>query len=100
MVISANGAPSTNPASLFSVSTAPPAESTNSFAQQLASALAGYLGQAGDSPHFEIDVQPAPGQTSGTRQFVVTIRDSGATPDPTTPAASPVTLMSIPRPPS
>jgi hypothetical protein len=82
MVISPGGAVSADFASLFSRPQTASADATNSFAQQLASMLAGYLGQSGDSanlrPHFEIDVQAAPGQTSGARQFLVAVRNPGA----------------------
>ena len=50
--------------------------STNSFAQQLAAAIAGYLSQSADSSHLEVDIDAEPGQDPGARQFVVTVKDS------------------------
>src|SRR5690348_4620619 len=62
--------------------------STDSFAQQLVTALEGYLANAGDSGHFQIDIQTEPGQSSGTRQFIVTVRDADPAATATAPAAS------------
>jgi hypothetical protein len=109
MVISPGSAVSADFASLFSRPHTASADATNSFARQLASMLAGYLGQSGDSanlqPHFEIDVQAAPEQTSGARQFLVTVRDPGTAPATATasmaaPATAPAAVSTIPRPPA
>jgi hypothetical protein len=63
-------------------------EST-SFAAQLASVLEGYLGTNSSNSHVEISVDAQPGQDSGTRQFVVTVKNPSATaPVPPAPASS------------
>jgi hypothetical protein len=51
--------------------------STTSFAQQLAQSLESYLGQSSAGAHLEIDVLPQQGGNSSTRQFIVTVKDSG-----------------------
>jgi|SRR5579862_2117098 len=63
--------------------------SIDSFAEQLASALEAFLGQAQKGSQIEIDVNPAQGQSSGVRQFTVTIKSPSSTPilAPTPPAA-------------
>jgi hypothetical protein len=62
------------------------ATSTDSFAQQLATAIQGYLNQSANSSGLEIQIQPEPGQNPGTRQFIVTVSDPGNASQKTTPA--------------
>ena len=57
------------------------ASSMDSFAQQLASAIEGYLGKVNNGSHFEIEVQTGQGN-----DFTVSVKDLSATP-PETPAA-------------
>jgi len=54
---------------------ATPSGSISSFTDQLAAALEGYLSQAGDGSHLEIDIQATQSQNSGVRQFIVTVKD-------------------------
>ncbi len=68
-----------------------PSASTNSFTDQLAAALEGYLAQTGGGSHLEIDIQASPSQNSGVRQFVVTVKN----PDAST-AAQPSNTSSTP----
>jgi hypothetical protein len=53
-----------------------PSGSTASFTEQLAAALEGYLAQSGNNSKLEIDIQSTQSQNSGTRQFIVTVKDS------------------------
>jgi hypothetical protein len=77
--------------------------SRESFAQQLLASLEGYLGQAGPDGSLQIEISPQQGQSSGARQFVVTVRDTSAppTPVPAPPAStvSPVTIFTSGPPP-
>jgi len=64
--------------------------STDSFTQQLAAALEGYLGQSSDNSNLEIDIQSTQSQDSGVRQFLVTVTnpDSSSAPAATTAVVS------------
>jgi hypothetical protein len=64
-----------------------PSGSTGSFTDQLAAALEGYLSQAGNASHLEIDIQTTQSQNSGVRQFIVTVKDPDSAPQQ--PNASP-----------
>lgn len=65
---------------------ATPSGSTDSFNAELTSALEGHLAQAGNN---SIDLQPAPSQDSGVRQFLVTAKDADSAPGQTAaPAAA------------
>lgn len=76
--------------------------SNNSFAQQLVAALEGYLSQNANASHIDIAIDAQPGQSSGMRQFLVTVRDSPAlpvvTPQPSVPA--PVVNAKLATPPA
>ena len=52
--------------------------STNSFTEQLLSALESFLGQAGNGSQVQITVQPEQGQNSGDSQYVVTLTSPSA----------------------
>ena len=66
-----------------------PGNLANSFAAQLASVLEGYLGTGSPSGHLEFSIDAQPGQDSGTRQFVVTLKNSSPAPAPlVAPAAT------------
>jgi hypothetical protein len=71
------------------------AGSSNSFAEQLASALENYLGQSGSGSQFDISIQPSQSQESGSGQYVVTITApsgvaaNGSAPAVATTGASP-----------
>jgi hypothetical protein len=52
-----------------------PSASTDSFTQQLASALEGYLAKSGNSSNLQIDIQTTQSQDSGVRQFLVTVKN-------------------------
>src|ERR1700739_752409 len=63
--------------------------SVNSFAQQLAAAIEGYLGNSGSSSQFEIDVTAPSGQNSAAgSQFTVTVKSLGTGTDSTTAAST------------
>ncbi|MEP6960635.1 MAG: hypothetical protein ABI995_01050 [Acidobacteriota bacterium] len=53
-------------------------DSVPSFAQQLATAIEGYLGQGSKGGHLKIDISAGGSQGSGSRQFVVTVTDPDA----------------------
>ena len=59
---------------------ATPDTSSTSFAEQLAKSLESYLGQAPSGPHLQIDISPQQGPISGTRQFIVTVKDASDSP--------------------
>lgn len=65
-----------------------PSGSTDSFTEQLTSALEGYLAQSGNNSNLEIDVQTTQSQDSGVRQFLVTVKNPTSAPGQSTPAAS------------
>jgi hypothetical protein len=74
-----------------------PSGSSDSFTQQLTSALEGYLAQSGSGSNLEIDIQTTQSQDSGVRQFLVTVKNpdsaagqagAAASPASTAPAAS------------
>ena len=97
MVSATSNAPGQVPEiALFSATNAPASTDTvDSFAQQLESALASYFGQSGNGSQFDINIQPAQGQNSGSGQFLVTITTppaSAAMPAVTTPAGTTSTL--------
>jgi hypothetical protein len=48
-------------------------DSTNSFTDQLLSALDSFLGQAGNGSQIQITLQPEQGQNSGASQYLVTL---------------------------
>ncbi|MEI9812527.1 MAG: hypothetical protein WDO18_07535 [Acidobacteriota bacterium] len=68
-----------------------PSAAGNSFAQQLGETLAGYLNQTSDGSSLEISITPQGSQTSGTRQFVVTVKDPAAASAPTPETAATAT---------
>lgn len=73
------------PSDLSSLQTSS-SKSANSFAEQFASVIEQFLGQSQTGSRIEIDVNAAPGQPPGARQFTITV--NGA-PDAQTPAAPP-----------
>jgi len=52
--------------------------SSGSFAQQLAASLESYFSQSSNGAHLQIDVSPQYSSNFGTRQFVVTVKDSAS----------------------
>ncbi len=66
-----------------------PSGSTDSFTQQLTSALEGYLTQSGNNSNLEIDIQTTQSQVSGVRQFLVTVKNPASGPGQPATAASP-----------
>lgn len=52
--------------------------STIPFMQQIETVLEKYLNQSGNPSALKIEIQPAPSQNSGTRQFLVTIQPPAA----------------------
>jgi hypothetical protein len=91
MVNATGGLLSTSPLNLlFSKSTT--GGSVDSFAQDLVTAIEGYLGNAKTGSHFEIDVQSGQG-----KQFTVTVKDlSGMPTGPSTPVAGTVVTPTTP----
>jgi hypothetical protein len=82
---------------LFSGTTgAASTDTVDSFAQQLESALASYFGQSGHGSQFDINIQPAQGQESGSGQYLVTITTPPAA--ATTPAVTTSTLAAAATP--
>jgi len=66
--------------------------SNTSFAQQLAESLESYLGTASAGSHLQIDISPQQGPNSGTRQFIVTLKDADE------PAGTPVAAKTVAAP--
>ena len=66
-----------------------PSGSTDSFTQQLAAAVEGYLAQSSNNSNLEINIQSTQSQDSGVRQFLVTVTnpDSASAPAATTAAS-------------
>ena len=59
--------------SSFTLNTPTTSASTSSFAQQLAAALESYLGASGPASNVQVNIQSTGSQTSGKRQFIVTV---------------------------
>jgi hypothetical protein len=64
---------SASPLASPTVSSASSSGTTNSFAQQLATALEGYLNQSKSGSQLDIKVSEVAGQNSGASQFLVTV---------------------------
>src|SRR5258708_23439983 len=98
MVSATSGGLSVIAATDFTLPKVSAAGSTDPFAQQLLSAMEGYLDKGGNGAHLQIDIQAAKGQNSGDRQFIVTVKNSGTDESTgasnTTVSASGATLMS------
>jgi hypothetical protein len=88
MVSSVHGVHSSNILSGIPSQPTTPSGSTDSFTKQLEAALEGYLAQSGKNSHLQIDIQATQSQDSGTRQFVVTVKDPDSAPAETTAAAT------------
>lgn len=88
MVGSITDSRSSNILAALSTQKTTPSGSTDSFTQQLTSALEGYLAQSGHNSNLEIDIQTTQSQDSGVRQFLVTVKNPTSAPGPSTPAAS------------
>jgi hypothetical protein len=86
MVTGTGAVGSTNQFDL-NLSNASSANTTDAFAQQLATAIEGYLGKINNGSHFEIDVQ-----SGSPNDFTISVKNLGAGASvpvtPTTPAAS------------
>ena len=96
MVISTQATtPATAATNLIFNSTSSNTSSVDSFAQQLLTAIEGYLNQSGKGSSLEIDVQGSQGQNSGGNgQFVVTVKNLGAG----APATSAGAASTVPSP--
>jgi hypothetical protein len=82
----------------FSLKIPDAATVTDSFTQQLATALESYLGKNLPSTSLEIDIQTTGSQTSGDRQFLVTVKSQ---PDPSgtaSPAPAPAASTTAAKP--
>lgn len=76
-------AKTTSPASTTSVP-ASTTSATDSFAEQLTTAIEGYLSQSGNGSHFEIDVQKGASSSDGFTVTVKNLDSSAATATPPT----------------
>ncbi|MFM2124090.1 MAG: hypothetical protein RL328_541 [Acidobacteriota bacterium] len=72
--------------------TATNSDFASSFATQLASMLQGYLGGNSASSHLEFSIDAQPGQETGTRQFVVTLKNNSPAPASVTAAPAPAAV--------
>lgn len=72
------GITSTRPVDPITLNASSSTASTNSFSQQLLSALDSFLGKSGNGSQIEINVQPAQGQNSAAGQYIVTLTDPAA----------------------
>jgi len=88
-----NATGSVHSASLFNLSApkASAATSIDSFAQQLASTIEGYLGKVNNGSHFEIEVQTGQGNN-----FTVSVKDLGTTPVEKQPAPATIEKAAAP----
>ncbi|MGD1096970.1 MAG: hypothetical protein ABSB35_33885 [Bryobacteraceae bacterium] len=92
MINSTSGTQSTRAAATFDFPSTTSTGSVDSFAQQLMTAIEGYLSNSSKGSQLEIDIQGPQGQNSGDNgQFVVTLTNTGgnspaATAATTTPA--------------
>lgn len=90
--------------SSFTLNTPTDSASTSSFAQQLAAALESYLGANNNPANFQLNIQTVGGQSSGDRQFLVTVTSpnsatstgtgTGTSPSTSATATTP-TLMNL-----
>src|SRR5215813_936310 len=93
-----NATSASAPTSLLLTAPAAKANSSNSidsFAQQLAQTLEGYINQASDSSSIEIDITPKTSQDPGARQFLVTVKPTSITTVADQSASGPVTQAAI-----
>lgn len=89
MITSTSGAQSTNAAASFDFSNTTSTASVDSFAQQLMTAIEGYLSNSTNGSQLEIDIQGPQGQNSGNNsQFVVTLTNTAGNPPASTPSAT------------
>jgi hypothetical protein len=84
--------------STFTLNAPSSSTTTDSFAQQLAATLETYLGTGSNASSVQVNIQSTGSQTSGNRQFLVTVTSPQATTTPpstpstsTTPTSAPVT---------
>lgn len=63
-------------------------DSTDSFTEQLVSALESFMGQAGNGSQIQMTIQPEQGQNSGSSQYLVTLTSPSAASTPATSVAS------------
>src|SRR5437870_8733852 len=84
--------PNTAPAD-FTLTKTTSAKSTDSFTQQLISALDSFLGDSLNSSNLKIDIR-SQSQVSGGRQYIVTVKN--ADPATTRLSAAPSTAVSSP----
>jgi hypothetical protein len=71
-------------------------ESSTSFAQQLADSLESYLGTSPQGARLEIDILPPQGGNSGTRQFIVTVRQPEPVSSSVVSTVLPIVPASVP----
>jgi hypothetical protein len=77
MVTSTTSVQSANAVTDFTLS-GTNSQSVDSFAQQLLTAIDGYLGQSGNGSQLQINIQSAGQNSAGSSQFVVTVQDEPA----------------------
>jgi hypothetical protein len=88
MVTSTSGAQSANTIADFTLASATPAQSADSFAQQFLTAIEGYLGAPGSNSQLQINIQSAGQNSAGSSQFIVTVQDPPASPASSAPSGS------------
>jgi len=98
MVSSITDSHSSNILSGLSAPQTTPSGSTDSFTEQLISALEGYLGKSSPSSNLEIDIQKTQSQDSGVRQFLVTVKTPDSAPAQSAVAATPAQTDVAPNP--
>src|SRR5262245_55096869 len=81
------------------------ADSAESFANKLATALEKLLAQSDNGSHLETEVEPAAGQNSGERQFVIkisppTVASAAVPPAPTSAVTAAPLAASTPQAPT
>lgn len=93
MVSPTNATNSLAAATTFTLSAPSSSATTDSFAQQLAAALENYLGTGSNTSSLQVNIQSTGSQTSGNRQFLVTVTNPDAT---TTPTSTQTTSTTTP----
>jgi hypothetical protein len=96
MVNLTSGILDTNATNSVSLMNAKATGSVDAFAQQLESAIEGYLAKSGNGSHFEIDVTSPSGQNSAAgSQFTVTVKSLDPAPAATSGSTAPATAAAV-----
>jgi hypothetical protein len=93
MATSMIGPQPTNTVMDFSLAGGTSTQSVDSFAQQLLTAIEGYLGNSGNNSQLNISIQSAGQNSAGSSQFVVTVQDPPASTTASGSSSSPAASL-------